>query len=346
MKRIVICASQVPFERGGAEILVEGLRRQLVARGHAVDVVSLPFKWYPPQQLLSSCLSWRMLDLTESNGQPIDVVIATKFPSYAVRHPHKVTWLVHQYRQAYDWYGTPRSDFTPAPESVQLRQTIFEIDRRTLGESQRLFAISRNVAARVQRYNGLDAEPLYPPTLHEETLHCDGYGDTIAYVGRLDAAKRVDLLIRAMRDTAPGVRCVIAGAGQDRLRLERLARDLRLGERVRFLGWVDDDALVRLYAECFAVFYAPVDEDYGYATVEALQACKPVVTASDSGGVLEFVEDGVSGCVTGPDPAPMAAQISRLFADKALCARLGQAGREAVADIKWESTIDRLLEPQ
>ena len=82
MKRIVICASQVPFERGGAEVLVEGLRRQLVARGHAVDVVSLPFKWYPAQRLLSSCLSWRMLDLTEANGQPIDLVIATKSASF------------------------------------------------------------------------------------------------------------------------------------------------------------------------------------------------------------------------------------------------------------------------
>ena len=79
---------------------------------------------------------------------------------------------------------------------------------------------------------------------------------------------------------------------------------------MRFLGWVDDDTLIRLYAECFAVFYAPVDEDYGLATVEAFQAGKPVVTASDSGGVLEFVEDGVSGCVSAPNPALMAAANS------------------------------------
>ena len=279
MKRIIICAAQVPFERGGAEALVEGLRRHLVSRGHSVDVVSLPFKWYPPARLLSSASPGACWTCTKSNGQAVDMVIATKFPSYVVRHPRKVTWLVHQYRQAYDWYGTPLSDLSTSPEDVQLRQTIFEIDRRTLAESHRLFAISRNVANRLQRYNGLTATPLYPPSLYADRLRTDGYNDVIAYVGRLDTAKRVDLLIRAMRHTPPSVRCVIAGAGQERQALAQLARELGLGERVRFLGWVDDETLIRLYAECFAVFYAPVDEDYGYATVEAFASAKPVVTA-------------------------------------------------------------------
>lgn len=341
--RIVLCAAQVPFERGGAEVLIEGLRRRLVDGGHAVEVVSLPFKWYPPERLLASCLSWRLLDLTEANGKAVDLVIATKFPTYAVNHPHKVTWLVHQYRQAYDWYGTPLSDFTPAPESVRLRQSVFQIDQSTLRESQRLFAISRNVAARLARYNGLDAEPLYPPTLHEGRLRSDGYGDTLAYVGRLDAAKRLDLLLRALRHAPGGLRCVIAGAGQDRERLERLARSLRLGERVRFLGWVDDETLLRLYAECFAVYYGPIDEDYGYTTVEAMQAAKPVITTDDSGGVLEFVRDGETGLVAPAEPGALAVAIARLYEDRALCQRLGKAGREGVAAIRWDSAIERLL---
>ncbi len=343
MKRILICAAQVPFERGGAEVLVEGLRRQLAARGHSVDVVSLPFKWYPPARLLTSCLVWRLLDVSEANGQPVDVVVATKFPSYTVRHPHKVTWLVHQYRQAYDWYGSAHSDLTPSPDDARLRQAIFQIDRRTLGESRRLFAISRNVATRLYRFNGLEAEVLYPPTLYEGRLHCDDYGDAIVYIGRLDRAKRVDLLIKAIAQSPPDVRCLIAGAGQERERLEKLAHKLRLDDRVRFLGWVDDETLIRLYATCFAVFYAPLDEDYGYATVEAMQSAKPVVTAADSGGVLEFVEDGLTGCVAEADPAALAAQITRLFQDKGLCARLGQAGREVVSTIRWDTTIERLL---
>ncbi len=342
--RIVICGVQVPFERGGAEALVEGLRRQLIARGHDVDVVALPFKWYPPQRLLSSCLQWRMLDLTEANGRPIDMVIATKFPSYLVRHARKVTWLVHQHRQVYDWYGTALSDFAPTADSIRLRQTIIGMDGRTLAESHRLYAISRNVAARLKRFNGLSASVIYPPTLLEGKLHCAGYGDAIAYVGRLDSAKRVDLLIRAMRALPDAVRCIIAGAGPDRERLERLTASLRLGRRVQFTGWIDDNALIRLYAECFAVFYAPIDEDYGLATVEAFQSGKPVVTAADSGGVLEFVEHDVTGLVAPPEPEALAMQIARLHADKALCARLGERGRERVAPIRWDAAIARLLE--
>ena len=343
MTRIAICASQVPFERGGAEALVEGLRRQLTQRGHEVDVVTLPFKWYPAARLLSSCLMWRMVDLTQANGAPVDMVIATKFPSYAVRHPNKTTWLVHQYRQAYDWYGTPLSDLSPSPADVQVRQRIFEIDRRTLSEAKRLYAISRNVASRLQRFNGLTAQVLYPPTLLEGRLRCDSYGDSIIYVGRLDAAKRVDLLLQAMTAAPRGMQCLIAGEGQDRQRLERLARSLGLGDRVRFLGWVDNEDLIKLYAQCFAVFYAPLDEDYGYATVEAFQAAKPVVTANDSGGVLEFVEDGVTGCIAPPQAEALAQKFSRLFEDRSVCARLGEAGREAVKAIRWQITIEKLL---
>src|SRR6478672_7207002 len=113
---IAICTSQVPFTRGGNEVLVEGLKSALAARGHRVDVIALPYKWYPHTQLVSSALAWRLLDITEANGRPIDMAICTKFPSYMVNHPRKITWLVHQHRQVYDWIGTPLSDFTNSPE--------------------------------------------------------------------------------------------------------------------------------------------------------------------------------------------------------------------------------------
>lgn len=110
---VLICNAQVPFARGGAEMLAEGLRDALNARGHNAEIVALPFKWYPKTEIFKSALAWRMLDLTESNGVPVDRIIATKFPSYAARHPNKYVWLVHQLRQAYDWYGTSLSDFSP-----------------------------------------------------------------------------------------------------------------------------------------------------------------------------------------------------------------------------------------
>lgn len=339
MKRILICATQVPFVRGGAELLVEGLRDALRDAGHTVDVVSLPFAWQPHDRIGASALSWRMLDLTHINGVPVDMVICTKFPSYAVHHHHKIVWLVHQHRQAYDWYGTPLSDFANTDQDREVRDLIRRIDRSTLGEAQARFAISRNVAGRLRRFTGLDAQPLYPPSRYAEQLRAGPYDTYILSDARLDAAKRLDLLLRALAQTRRPVRCLLASTGPDRERLERLAARLGLGERVRFLGFVPDAELVDLYARARAVFYAPVDEDYGFSTVQALAAARPVVTTNDSGGVLEFVRDGVNGRVVPPDPAAIAAVLDALDADPALAARLGDKGPATVAGITWASVL-------
>src|SRR3954453_23087955 len=154
---IVIAATQVPYVRGGAEMLVDGLAGALEAAGQRLAVVALPFRWYPPAIIPSQALAWRLLDVTEANGVPIDRVICTKFPTWAVRHPNKVAWVVHQHRQAYDWYGTPLSDFANTPEDQEVRRRIRAIDGVGLGECQRLFGISCNVTARLEHFNGLQA---------------------------------------------------------------------------------------------------------------------------------------------------------------------------------------------
>ncbi len=341
--RILICTAQVPFARGGAEFLVEGLRDALRERGHTVDVVALPYAWQPHDRLIPSALAWRLLDLEHVNGAPVDQIICTKFPSYAARHTRKVVWLVHQHRQAYDWYGTPFSDFVNTPDDRAVRDQLLRMDRAMLGEAQRLFAISRNVAARLKRFTGLEAQPLYPPSRYAGKLRAGPYGDYLLSDARLDAAKRLDLLLRALARTRNAVRCVFIGAGDDRARLERLASDLNLGSRVEFRGFVPDNELIDLYASARAVYYAPFDEDYGFTSVQALAAARPVVTTTDSGGVLEFVEHGVTGLVTSPEPDAIAAQIDTLFDTADLAARLGAAGPARVADIMWDRVIQALL---
>jgi glycosyltransferase involved in cell wall biosynthesis len=344
-KRILICATQVPFVRGGAELLVEGLRDALRERGHTVDVVALPFAWQPHELIGRAALAWRLLDLTSVNDLPIDQVICTKFPSYAVRHPRKVVWLVHQHRQAYDWYGTPFSDFANTAEDRAARDLLLRIDRRMLGEARRLYTISRNVGARLRRFNGLESTPLYPPSRYAGRLHAGPYGDYILSDARLDAAKRLDLLLGALAQTATPVRCILIGTGPERARLEKLAADLGLGTRVQLRGYVPDDELIELYAGARAVYYAPFDEDYGFTTVQALAAARPVVTTTDAGGVLEFVEDGANGCVVAPEPAAIAARLDALGADAVLAARLGAAGPARVAAISWERVAAALVLP-
>jgi glycosyltransferase involved in cell wall biosynthesis len=283
-----------------------------------------------------------MIDITEANGQRVDVAICTKFPSYVVRHPCKVTWLVHQHRQAYDWFGTPLSDFTNAPEDVRARRLIHRIDKKTLPESRRIFTISRNVANRLHRFNGLEGTPLYPPLRAGLQLEPGPYGDYIFSLNRLDAAKRIGLLLEALAQ-APGVRAVIAGTGPDAEALKRRASRLGIAGRVEFAGFVSDEQASELYANARAVYFAPVDEDYGYGAVEALQAERPVITTDDAGGVLEFVEDGVTGLMSAPEAGAVARSLMTVSGDEEMAARLGGAGRERVKGITWDVVVDALL---
>ena len=288
-----MCRPQQPFVRGGAEIFTDLLVAELRARGHEADLVSIPFNTWPNDRILTSAMMWRLVDLTEHTGMEADLVVATKFPSYLIEHPNKVVWLVHQFRQAYELDGTVYGQFTQSSEDRAVRDRIQEIDTSSLGGARKLFATSKNVAGRLERSTGLHAEVLpHPP--QELPFRCERYDPFVLSVGRLDLWKRLDLLLGGARLT-PGLEVVIAGDGPDRGRLERLARELGLTDRVRFLGRVSEETLTDLYATCRAVFYAPMDEDFGMVPLEAFRSCKPVVTATDSGGPLDFVLPGETG---------------------------------------------------
>jgi glycosyltransferase involved in cell wall biosynthesis len=91
------------------------------------------------------------------------------------------------------------------------------------------------------------------------------------------------------------------------------------------------------------VIYAPFDEDYGYVTLEAFLSAKPVVTASDSGGTLEFVVDGENGFVCAPDPESIGKAVATLASNRALTTRLGHAGLIRAAQVTWDGVVEQLL---
>jgi glycosyltransferase involved in cell wall biosynthesis len=331
--KIAVLRPQVPFARGGVEIFTDDLVEELSKRGHDADLVSVPFKWYPGERVLTQAFLWRLLDLEEADGQRIDLVIATKFPSYVVRHPNKVVWLVHQFRQAYELDRTVLGQFGESPEERAIRRKVQHLDKVALGEARKVFATSQNVADRLQRSTGIAADVMpHPP--QELPQRDPEYGDFVLSVGRLDRAKRIDLLIEAAR--VSGTKVVIAGDGPDRERLESLANGA-----VTFAGRVSEDELADLYGSCLAVFYAPVDEDFGMVPYEAFLAEKPVVTTSDAGGPLEVVTDRVTGLVTEPRAEALAAAFAELNAGDA--AGWGRAGKELAKRVTWDATIDRLL---
>ena len=340
--RILILEAQVPFVHGGAEILVRELAAALDARGHHAHIVSVPFADQPKEELFAGAEAWRLLDVTRAGGQDIDMVIATKFPTYFARHPRKVLWLVHQHRAAYELAGTRFSDFSHIPTDVALRRRLMLADTRMLRECVGRFTIARTVSQRLLKYNGVASEALYNPPKLAPRLHGGPYGDYVLTVTRLEHVKRVDLAIDTFANAHSTVRLLIVGDGSIRHELAEYVERRGLHDRVTLLGRVDDERLIELYAGCRAVLFAPYEEDYGYVTLEAFLSRKPVITARDSGGTLEFVVDGVNGYVCEPTPAALGAAVNRLAADPALAASLGERGHGVAARITWDNVVNHL----
>ena len=347
--RIAIATVQVPFMTGGAETHVANLQRAIETHGHDVEIVTLPFKWYPPQQIVKQILIARLLDLSESNGKAIDRLIGMKFPAYYARHPNKVLWILHQHRQAYELWGTEYCDLMRFPEGARIRQLIWQADRRFIPEARAVYANSAEVARRLKIYNDLDATPLYHPPDRAESFYCDGYGDYVFYPSRLEAAKRQLLLVEAMAQVRSPVRCVLVGSqswGGVQEKIQEIVRRKNLQERVTLLGPISHAEKVSYYAGALAVFFSPFLEDYGYVTLEAMLSHKPVVTCTDSGGPLEFVEHSTTGYVVEPDPQAIAEALDQLYWEKERARRMGEAGYalyQAKA-ISWEKVVEALLQ--
>jgi glycosyltransferase involved in cell wall biosynthesis len=293
---------------------------------------------------------WRSFDITESNGLKVDAVIALKFPAYLVQHERKIVWLIHQHRSAYELWDHPTfADLSLQEDGPVVRDMVWRADRVALGEAKRIFTNSRNVQDRLWGSMRLSSEVLYhpsPPTQALLAMPPGPYGDYVFVPGRLEALKRQSLVIEAMRHVKRDVRLVLVGSGPDEQALRDQVQALGLGAKVSFEIGVSDERLHELYLGALAVDYGPFDEDYGYVTLEAFAARRPVVTTTDAGGPLEFVTDGETGLVTAPEPRAVAEAFDRLFADRALAQRLGEAGNAVVRERvpAWPDVVARLLD--
>lgn len=345
--RILIATTQVPFVRGGAEMHAEGLQAALAGAGHDVEIVSLPYKWYPPERIVDHIVAARLYDVTESTGRAVDLVIGLKFPAYLLPHPNKVLWILHQHRSAYDLWGGELCDLIHYPNGESVRDAVRAADRALIPEARAVFANSRNVAGRLKRFCGIDARPLYHPPPAAERFRCAPAEDFLYAPGRINPAKRQLLIVEALAACREPVRVRLSGAVEDAA-YERSVRDairsLGLTSRVEWLGEATEDEKVDLYARSLAVLFPPVDEDYGYVTLEAMLASKPVITCSDSGGPLEFVEHERTGLVVEPVPAAMAEAMDRLWRDRPIAAQWGEAGRATYDrhDIGWPGVVSAL----
>jgi glycosyltransferase involved in cell wall biosynthesis len=345
--KIAIATVQIPFIKGGAEYLASNLLKELTDRGYEADIITMPFKWYPSINLIDSMLTARMIDLTEVNGVKIDRVIALKFPMYYVQHQHKVTWMLHQHRQAYELWGTEYGDLDRMENGERTREIIMKNDNEFLAESKGLYTISNTVTDRLKKYNGLDSIPLYHPPLNHEKFYCDSFDNYIFYPGRITEIKRQHILIESLKYCDKSITVVLAGTLDEsyKKKIYSIIKENKLENRVLFAGFISEEEKRKYYSNALAIYNGPYQEDYGYVTLEAFFSSKPVITHNDSGGPLEFVKDEHSGYVTGNSPLELAEKINYLFNNKQKARDLGQQGRKLLEQMKvdWNYVIERLV---
>ena len=346
--RIAVAHPQTPFVRGGAETHTEALVSALREAGHEAEMVTVAGKWYPATELLHQMAVWRSLDLSESNGLEIDMVIALKFPAYLVKHERKVAWLIHQHRSAYELWDHPEfADLSKQTEGPAVRDMVVQSDRIALGEAKRIFTNSRNVQDRLWNSIRLSSEVLYHPSPMVETLlprEPGPYGDFIVFPSRLEALKRQPLVVEAMKHTKTAVRLVLVGGGPDEPMLRELIAKHGVQQKVELAGRVSDERLYELYLNALAVYYGPYDEDYGYVTIEGFAARRPVVTLTDAGGPLEFVTDQETGLVTPPEPQAIAHAFDVLYSNRPKAKAMGEAGNALIRERVpgWPEVVARL----
>ena len=187
---VLILNTQVPFCFGGAEVLAEDLQLQLREAGHNAEILTLPFKWYPQQTLVNTILSSKLTDISNFNGVNIDKVIALKFPMWLIPHEDMSLWMLHQHRAAYDLWDTNLSDLAAMPDGKTLRDLIRREDNIAIGRLKQVYTISQNVTNRLQTYNGLNSQVLYPPPRAMEQFRLEGYGDYFFFPSRITPIKR------------------------------------------------------------------------------------------------------------------------------------------------------------
>jgi glycosyltransferase involved in cell wall biosynthesis len=324
------------------------LRDALRAAGHEAEIVAIPFKWYPPERILDQMLACRLLDLTETAGVPVDLVIGLKFPAYLIPHPNKVLWILHQHRQAYDLWDHALNDLVLAPNGAKVREAIHRADRKIIPEAKAVYSNSANVTARLKKYCGIDSTPLYHPPQNAQQFFCAKAEDYLFFPSRLWPSKRQAMVLEALAHTSQPVRARFAGVADNPAYAEELrdlSRKLKVERRVLWLGQISEEEKHRQYAHALGVIFPPVDEDYGYVTLEGMLASKPVISCTDSGGPLEFVLHEETGLIAEPTPTFLSQAMDVVWRDRAQARRWGEAGNKRYHSmgITWPQVVRKLL---
>jgi glycosyltransferase involved in cell wall biosynthesis len=342
--KIALCSSFVPFIRGGYRNIVEWLELELIKKGHNVERIYLPHIDVP-DLLLTQLSAYRWIDLTNT----ADRIICFRPPAHVIVHPHKVLWFTHHIRVFYDLWDSPYRGFPVDEKHIHIRDILHQTDTAAITEARKVFTNSQIVANRLLHFNGICSEVLYPPIFDPDRFNFAGLNDEVVYLCRVEHHKRQHLLVEAMRYTRTAVKLRICGTGSESYcnDLSEQIKNYKLDSKVRFENaWISEEEKQVALSQCLAAAYLPLDEDsYGYPSLEASHAQKPVLTTTDSGGVLELVKHQVNGLIADPTPEALAEAMDRLYTDRISTKLMGQNALARIGDLKisWTHVLDRLL---
>ena len=377
MKIAIIAPSPIPFTIGGAEKLWQGLYNYINQHtNNQCELIKVPIKEHSFWDLIDAYHTFYKLDLSH-----FDMIISGKYPGWMVNHSNHHLYMLHPLRGLYDQYNekleylktdnikilelrtlmqeniqveyffkllydlknddTIPESFFSFPSSF-LKEIIHFLDKKAFKNIKSFSAISKTVANRKDYFlSNSNVKVLYPPSNYKKYKNSSySYFFTAS---RLHEAKRIDFIIKAYNNANCNIPLKIAGIGPQEIELKRLIPN---NSSIEFLSYVSDDELLDYYANAYAIIFIPKEEDYGLITIEAMNCEKSVITMNDSGGVLEFVEDNITGLVSKPNIDDLSQKINYLSENKDMAISLGKNAKEKVKDISWLNVTNNLFKLQ
>lgn len=377
MKIAIVAPSPIPFSVGGAEKLWWGMSEYINKHtNHQCELIKVPTKEDDFWSLIDAYHTFYKLDLSH-----FDLLISGKYPAWMTKHHNHHIYMLHCLRGLYDCYHLLALDETVDTKEPKInellrrvdestieidelftllyvlkeersidksffafptpfaRKIIHYFDKKAMQNIQSFSAISQTVAKRKEYFpKNVPIRVIYPPSTLSNFKN-SGY-EYFFTVSRLDNAKRIEMIVEAYKNTKTSIPLKIAGTGPLSKKIAEMAKS---DPRITLLGFISDDELIEYYAKAYAVIFIPYDEDYGLITIEAMMSQKPLLTFSDTGGVVEFVEEKVSGLVSDPSVEKLTYNIDFLADNPQLCKEMGHNAKRRVEAITWKSTIDSLL---
>jgi glycosyltransferase involved in cell wall biosynthesis len=339
-------------QAGGAEVHLHEIFGRLAAEGHEVHLLCSGYLGAAPEAELDGIAVHRVATrygFALRGRGAFRALTARLRPDVVVEDVNKVPlFLPGLWRGPFvllvpHLFGTTAFREVPWPVAAAVWASERPMPRayraslvHAISESTRDDLVARGFRREAIRviYPGVDTERFRP-----EPAEAKAGRPTFLYVGRLKRYKALEVPIRALaelrRTGVPDAQLLIAGSGDDRPRLERVAAAAGAAEAVTFLGYVDEDRKLALYRQAWAVVFPSPKEGWGITNVEAA-ACGTPAVASDSPGLRESVRAGETGLlVRHGDVAAFAGALRALASDRALRDRLGRGARAFAESIPW-----------